>query len=400
MADDDWDTGAAHDEFEQDPFNKYDPSRVAEGAREGSNEIVQSEPKREVKPISLPRVELSAPPQKPNMSPIMEKKSMNSPKLKATPAPPTVSVPSPKLAAAKKNTRNMEVSAPRTFSTRMAEPVRGTAFTEKLSAEALSYFSDLCRKPFSVQGVSFLNAYWPEVGSQSEFIFSCAWEKIKYADMHSKGIQYIHLYDEGCDLDFNIGLYFYEKLCNEVLESPAGKKWRDDPKYAPSLPVMMTALVRKQELREKVDVDFDGRISFLEYLLYQYREYANPADFVKRSMESGTEHPEIAAARRALEDVNSAIRAFESEKQRLLRESKEKGVKGLQAQHQLAILNASPLAETLNKSLITAEAAVRKAVRQFGGSSSDPLSGGGNSNGALWWMQRDLADKKARYGRG
>jgi len=32
---------------------------------------------------------------------------------------------------------------------------------------------------------------------------------------------------------------------------------------------MMTALIRKQELREKVDVNFDGRISFLEYLLYQ-----------------------------------------------------------------------------------------------------------------------------------
>jgi len=33
------------------------------------------------------------------------------------------------------------------------------------------------------------------------------------------------------------------------------------------MPEMLTALVRKQELREKVDVDFDGRISFLEYLL-------------------------------------------------------------------------------------------------------------------------------------
>jgi hypothetical protein len=32
----------------------------------------------------------------------------------------------------------------------------------------------------------------------------------------------------------------------------------------------MTAIVRKKELREKVDVNFDGRIGFLEYLLYQY----------------------------------------------------------------------------------------------------------------------------------
>lgn len=73
--------------------------------------------------------------------------------------------------------------------------------------------------------------------------------------------------EEGSDLDFNIGLYFYEKLCAKVLESPEGAQWRNDPKYKPSMPEMLTAIVRKQELREKVDVNFDGRISFLEYLL-------------------------------------------------------------------------------------------------------------------------------------
>ena len=103
--------------------------------------------------------------------------------------------------------------------------------------------------------------------------------------MHSRGISLIHLCkeyeyissietnqyqstdDEGSDLDFNIGLYFYEKLCQKVLESDEGKRWRNDPTFKPSMPEMMTAIVRKQELREKVDVNFDGRISFLEYLL-------------------------------------------------------------------------------------------------------------------------------------
>ena len=46
----------------------------------------------------------------------------------------------------------------------------------------------------------------PPQGSQAEFIFSCAWEVMKYADMHTKGISLIHLYDEGSDLDFNVGL--------------------------------------------------------------------------------------------------------------------------------------------------------------------------------------------------
>lgn len=36
-----------------------------------------------------------------------------------------------------------------------------------------------------------------------------------------------------------------------------------------SQPEMMTAITRKKELRDKVDVNFDGKVSFLEFLLYQ-----------------------------------------------------------------------------------------------------------------------------------
>ena len=175
-------------------------------------------------------------------------------------------------------------------------------------------------------------------------------------------------------------------------------------RYKPSMPEMLTALVRKQELREKVDVNFDGRVSFLEYLLYQYRAYANPADFTMRSMAQGTENEAIRKARIALEEVNAAIRAFEREKQRLQEEAKEPGVKGLGATHQLSILFASPLAETLNTALIKAEAAVRIAGRKFGATGSVFSVAPGDrqakpSDGALWWMSRDLAEKKARYGR-
>ena len=36
----------------------------------------------------------------------------------------------------------------------------------------------------------------------------------------------------------------------------------------------------KKELRDKVDVNLDVKVSFLEYLLYQYREVANSASRV------------------------------------------------------------------------------------------------------------------------
>lgn len=268
------------------------------------------------------------------------------------------------------------------------------SFTEELSADALAFFNDVCQKPFGQQAVYFLNAYWPEVNHQAEFIYSVAWEKIKYADMHSKGISLIHLYDEGHDLDFDIGLYFYEQLC-KFLEDPKNSQWTADA-YAMSQPVMMTAIKRKQELREKVDVNFDGRVSFLEYLLYQYREVANPADFCQRSM-NHDEHPEIRAARLALEEVNQRIKEYEAERHRLSEESKLPGVRGLKAINELAQIDSSPLAEQLNRALITAEAKVRIAVRKYGGAGGG--GAGGPTEGALWWMSRDLEEKQRRYGR-
>jgi len=268
----------------------------------------------------------------------------------------------------------------------------GPSFTEKLDAESMKFFTEVAQRPFAQQAVAFLNAYWPETHKEAEFIYSVAWEKVKYADMHSKGISLIYKYDEGHDVDFDIGLYFYEQLCkfcdeNSGIVGP----------YPRSVPQMMTALKRKQELRDEVDVNFDGRISFLEYLLYQYKDVANPADFCKRSM-GHDEHPEIRKARLALEEVNKRIRAYEEEKARLTAESQGQGVKALGAKNMLAQIDAGPLKAELNKALITAEAAVRIATKKFGGQGGGGVGGEGSSEGAIWWMNRDLQDKQARYG--
>lgn len=63
--------------------------------------------------------------------------------------------------------------------------------------------------------------------------------------MHSKGISLVYKYDEGFDLDFDIGLYFYEKLCGFVAEAK-NSKFKDN--YPRSQPTMMTAITRKQVL--------------------------------------------------------------------------------------------------------------------------------------------------------
>jgi len=270
----------------------------------------------------------------------------------------------------------------------------GASFTEKLDEASLKFFSEVASRPFNQQAVAFLNAYWPEVNAEAEFIYSVAWEIVKRADMHSKGISLVFKYDEGKDVDFDIGLYFYEQLC-KYCEEPANSKWKAG--YPRSIPVMMTAIVRKQEIREKVDVNFDGRVSFLEYLLYQYKDVANPADFCQRSM-GHDEHPEIRKARLALEEVNKRIRAYEEEKSRLEAESQGTGVKALGAKNMLAQIDSGPLKGELNKALITAEAAVRIASKKYGGQGGGGDGSGGSSDGALWWMNRDLEEKQRRYG--
>lgn len=272
------------------------------------------------------------------------------------------------------------------------KPKSGASFKEKLDAEAMKFFTEVAHRPFSQQAVSFLNAYWPEVRDEAEFIYSASWDMIKYADMHSKGVSLIYQYDEGVDVDFDIGLYFYEQLC-KLMEDP---KKGDFSSYKRSQPQMMTALKRKQELRDKVDVNFDGRISFLEYLLYQYQDVANPADFCTRSM-GHDEHPEIKKARLALEEVSKRIRAYEEEKARLAKEADNgSGVKALGAKNMLAQIDAGPLKSELNKALISAEAAVRIATKKFAGTTGEGDSG--MNQGAIWWMNRDLDEKKKRYG--
>jgi hypothetical protein len=162
----------------------------------------------------------------------------------------------------------------------------------------------------------------------------------------------------------------------------------------------MTAIVRKKELREKVDVNFDGKMSLIEYLLYQYD--ASPKALMDRSRSSGDLPPEVLAAMRALEEVNKRVQAYEKEKKRLEDESESgSGIKALKAKNELAQLKSGPLWEEINKALITAEAAVRIASKKYGVTATGgTYSGSGpRTNGTMWWMSRELAEKKKLYGK-
>lgn len=282
-------------------------------------------------------------------------------------------------------------------------------FKEKLDKEGLEFFSKVAERPYSGQAVAFLDAYWAEVSTQAEFIFTMSLETMIDVDMAGKGCEYRHKYKEGKVLDFDLSLRMYELLCKRLdknaNESKGYVNFHDKKKYGMSHPKMMTSIKRKKALKAEVDVNFDGKMSMLEFLLYQYKDFADPADFVTRYMAIGDEPPEVRKARLALAEVMAAIRKYEAKKSKLLADSKKKGIRGLTAKNELAQLDASPIAQELQKLLITAEAKVRIATRKYGGKSSiatDSDSAKKKTDvgmGGVWWVKRDLKEKKKKYGK-
>jgi len=288
------------------------------------------------------------------------------------------------------------------------------SFIEKLDAKSLEVFNAACSKNSSGQAMFFLNAFWDEYGDQAEFIYAVSNQIFRLADMKAKGIQFIHQYEEGKDLDFDMGIYFFEQLC-KFTDDP-GHEWfrgsngvgnwaakNNDFKksYEKSLPAMMTSIKRKGELKDKVDVNFDGRVSMLEYLLYQYN--ASPKSLIERSMGNPDIPEEVRAALAALAEVQKRVNEYEAEKSRLEAESKQndgKGVKALGALNLLAQLTSSPLWESINKALIIAEAKVRIAQKKYGAGGTAVSDGAPmRNNGTLWWMDRELREKQERYGK-
>jgi len=274
----------------------------------------------------------------------------------------------------------------------------GKSFVEGLDEESLKYFSEVGKKPFSQQAVFVLNAFYNELQDQADAIYHVAWEVMKMADMRVRNVQYLHLYEEGHDLDFDMALYFFEQLV-KFYEDPKNKQWQDE-KYARSRPVQLTAIVRKKEIRERVDVNFDGRVSFLEYLLYQYN--LSPKSFVTRSnvKDEGPVNEALIKARLALDEVNKRIVEYETYKAKLEQEAKLPGVKGLKATNELAQLLSGTLAENLRTALIKAESAVRLAAK-FGASIKPSAAGGpvpeDRTKGEVWWMNTHIATKKKLY---
>jgi hypothetical protein len=234
---------------------------------------------------------------------------------------------------------------------------------EKLNAKDLEFFKRCNKACYFTQAKLFLNAFWAAIEPKAEEVWTLTAGYIR-TDLHLKGCNPPNPDREGTELDEHGFHYFLEKNIQPL-----------------------TVLEARGKLKE-ADVSFDGKVSLIEFLNWHFKKSAS--EFVKKAPEDveGDKNmsPELQKAMAALNEVRREIQKIEEEKNRLedeIEASGGSGLKGVKAKNELAQLLARDQTN-LNRSMITAEAAVRKA----GGTGKECPPG------TLWWMQRELEEMK------
>jgi len=212
------------------------------------------------------------------------------------------------------------------------------------SQQDLAGLKDVTAKKYADQAKFFLNAFWVESGKDAELIWSYVQSFHKLDEKNGK---------EGHDLD--------EFWSHKFLETHGDT---------------LTVIAMREALRQ-IDIDNNKRMSTIEYLLWKYKQSVKEL----LSRPQGTSE-DLVKAQQALDDVQAEIAKIEAKKAELEEKAAGSGVKALNAKNELEQLLTKDNT-ALNKAVLTAEAAVRKAQKQ-----------GGTAQGSLWWLDRDLTEAK------
>jgi hypothetical protein len=212
-------------------------------------------------------------------------------------------------------------------------------------ASELERFKQVTAKTYPDQAVFFLNAFWPELSGEAETIWGYLQRIITLDTQKGK---------QGCDLD--------EFSAHRFLEQSGETK----------------RVVELRESLREIDKDFNKRMALVEFLLFRYKQSIK--ELLARPQ--GT-NEELARAQEALRAVQAEIDKIEAKKKDLTAKSNAGGVKGMQAKNELEQLITQDNTD-LNRSLLTAEACVRKAQKL----------GGTEAQGALWLVNRELEEVK------
>jgi len=213
------------------------------------------------------------------------------------------------------------------------------------SAE-MTEFKRVTAYNYRKQACFFLNAYWKELSGEAENIWGY-WTLIVKLDEKKKA--------EGNDVDEFIAHVFLEKL---------GETKR--------------VVELREELRA-IDLDRNKRMALIEFLLFHYKKTIS--DLLSRPQ--GTDEA-LEKAQAALDAVQAEINKIEDKKKQLKAIADgPAGVKANAAANELEqLMKADPI--ELNRAIITAEAAVRKAQKE----------GNIAAAGTSWWLNRELEEQK------
>eukprot|EP01088_Endostelium_zonatum_P016844 TRINITY_DN4715_c0_g1_i1.p1 TRINITY_DN4715_c0_g1~~TRINITY_DN4715_c0_g1_i1.p1 ORF type:complete len:227 (-),score=59.88 TRINITY_DN4715_c0_g1_i1:52-732(-) len=212
-----------------------------------------------------------------------------------------------------------------------------------LSQTAQDFVSVINRR-YKDQATFFLNAFWPEYSKNAEEVWKNV-QKMVELDTAKGG--------EGNDLD--------EFSSHRFLEA-----------FGDTLSVN-----KMREVLRELHIDRKKRMSLIEYLVVKYKQDVKTL----LARPQGT-NEDLIKAQQALENVQKEIDKIENQKKTLEAASQGTGVKANSAKNELAQLLTKDNTD-LNRALLTAEAAVRKAQKR-----------GGDAQGSLWWIDRELTEMK------
>jgi len=274
----------------------------------------------------------------------------------------------------------------------------------RVNKEDAAKWEELERKCFKDQAIWALNGFWDIMEKDAESVWTwCQTFAELCPDVHA----------DGCELD---------------------EFWSH--KFLETLGETMTVIEMREKFR-KIDADFNKRMSLLEYLMFRYniephamvtapqggdQEQINKAQAMVDSAQKAVDEMNAALAaaqaaenenKAALDELRAQEKAFEDKKAALERTKNDTSigiVKRNSAANQLdQMLSEDPL--PLRKAKINQAAAVKKcekatkaadaAAKNAENKLQEALDflqrakqSGGVARGAIWWMERELTEKK------
>jgi len=265
-------------------------------------------------------------------------------------------------------------------------------------------WEEISGKCFKDQAIWALNGFWETMEKDAELVWN--WTQ-KMAELHQDK------HADGCDLD---------------------EFWSH--KFLETLGETMTVIEMREKFR-KIDADFNKRMSMLEYLMFRYNiephamvtapqggdpEQINKAQAMVEAAQKAVDamNAALSAAvaaenenKAALEELRAQEKAFEDKKAALEKTKNDTSigiVKRNSAANQLdQMLSEDPL--PLRKAKINQAAAVKKSERATKAAETAVKNAetklqealdflqrakqsGGVARGAIWWMEREIIEKK------